>query len=100
MISVTNSLQDGISSEVDDAVGRATERKNVDTVVCRQFSWKCAMGAVEWLAAIVLAGMLARAFDSPGATQFMLCLLGLTTIGCAWLILTSWAYRRSRELRR
>ena len=99
MISVTNSLQDGISSEVDDAVGKATEVRNVDTVVCRQFSWKCAMGAVEWLAAIVLTGMLAQAFDSPGAAQFMLSLVGLTTVGCAWLILTSWADRRSRESR-
>ena len=99
MISVTNSVQDGTRGEVDGAVGEATEFENVDTVVCRQFSWKCAMGAVEWLAAIVLGGMLAHAFDSPGAAKFVLSVVGLITVGCAWLTLTSWAHRRSRESR-
>ena len=99
MISVTNSLQHDISSEVDGAVGKATEFENVDTWAYRQLSWKCAMGAVEWLAAIVLGGMLAQAFDSPGADKLVLSLIGLITIGCAWLILTSWAHRRSRESR-
>lgn len=55
------------------------------------------MGTVEWLAAIAVGGMLAQAFDSAGATQFVLCLAGLTMVGCAWLILTSWARNRSRE---
>jgi hypothetical protein len=90
-------MQDGTTSEVDGAVGKAPEFENVDTVVCRQFSWKCAMGAVEWLAAIVLGGMLAQAFDSPGAPKFALSVVGLITVGCAWLILTGWADRRSRE---
>ena len=57
------------------------------------------MGAVEWLAAIVLGGTLAQAFDSPSAAKFMLSLFGLITLGCAWLMLTSWADSRSRESR-
>ena len=57
------------------------------------------MGAVEWLAAIVLGGMLAQAFDSPGAAKFVLSVVGLIAVGCAWLILTSWADRWSRESR-
>jgi len=54
------------------------------------------MGTVEWLAAIVVGGMLAQAFDSQAAGQFMLSLVGLTMVGCAWLNLMSWADSRSR----
>ena len=55
------------------------------------------MGAVEWLAAIVLGGMLAQAYDSPDAAKFVLSVVGLITVGCAWLILTSLPGRESRS---